>query len=173
MPAPKLPANLDRKFLTGKFIYPLADDTPTIASGYPLRNDGKTPHTGLDLAIPVGTTLYAPATGEVVRSDGSDAKGYGNQLRVWHEALGVTSVMGHCHELIAAVGQVVAQGQPVAISGGAKGAPGAGSSQGPHCHFEVQVGRSPRGGAKSTPVAQTLDPRDLIKKFRYAPPKTT
>ncbi len=91
-------------------------------------------HTGVDLAAPAGTPVFAAADG-VVAAVGSTAGGYGNYLVVAHGG-GLLSLYGH---LLAAT---VTQGQPVK-AGDVIGAEGStGFSTGPHLHFEVRLGDS-------------------------------
>lgn len=91
-------------------------------------------HTGVDLAAPPGTPVFAAADG-VVAAAGSTAGGYGNYVVVAHGG-GLLTLYGH---LLAAT---VTQGQPVK-AGDVIGAEGStGFSTGPHLHFEVRLGDS-------------------------------
>jgi murein DD-endopeptidase len=88
---------------------------------------------GIDFAMPVGTPLPACGAGTIrnVPEDGSGGNtvvidlGGGWQSHYLHLSRFTTN------------GLKVAQKDVVGWSGGAKGAPGAGSSTGPHCHWHL------------------------------------
>jgi murein DD-endopeptidase MepM/ murein hydrolase activator NlpD len=110
-------------------------------------------HKGLDIATPVGTPVGAAAAGTVF-SVGT-LPGYGNVVIIDH-GRGTMTRYGHLSKIEASVGQRVGQGDVIGLSGGAKGAPGAGDSTGPHLHFEVRRGGrpvDPRKGAFPTDTA--------------------
>lgn len=91
-------------------------------------------HPGLDIAAPEGTPIGASAPGRVVAA-GPDA-GYGN-LIVVDNGNGVTTRYGHCSQIYARIGEMVAAGQTIGAVGST------GRSTGPHLHFEVRVGDKP------------------------------
>lgn len=90
---------------------------------------------GTDYAVVVGTPVYAPFAGKVVRQI--------HPLSGWR--IGVLAPNGHdfwgfhLSGWVAATGAQVSEGQLIAYSGGAVGHPGAGSSTGPHLHAHVSV----------------------------------
>lgn len=88
-------------------------------------------HRGVDIAGPVGTPVYAAATGVVVRS-GWNSGGYGNLVDVRHPDGSMTRY-GHNSRLLVRAGQEVRQGQQIAEMGST------GYSTGPHLHFEVHL----------------------------------
>jgi len=92
-------------------------------------------HTGIDLAAPAGTPVLSAAAGIVVAAIGGTT-GYGNYVVVAH-ASGLATLYGHLETGLVAVGQTVAQGQPIGLEGST------GNSTGPHCHFEVRVDGQP------------------------------
>jgi murein DD-endopeptidase MepM/ murein hydrolase activator NlpD len=96
-------------------------------------------HQGNDFGTPVGTPVAAMSTGTVV-STGYES-GYGNQveIRYWD---GTVSLYAHLSEIKASVGDQVAPGQIVALSGNT------GHSTGPHLHLEIH----PNGGAPINPA---------------------
>ncbi len=94
-------------------------------------------HTGVDRAVPVGTAVKAPASGVVIEA--GTVPGYGNVIFIDHGG-GVVSRLAHLSKIGVVKGQLLTQGQQIGLSGGAKGAPGSGNSQGPHLHQEVRVG---------------------------------
>lgn len=144
--------------INGKYIEPIAG-IPDISGAYNEPRDDSF-HPGVDYKIASGTPLFASADGVIIRADGSDVGGYGNQLRIWHKHLNITSIYGHMSGFAVNVGDVVTIGQFVGSSGGRRGAVGAGSSKGAHLHFEVQVGRSVRGRTS------TLNPHQVIEKWK-------
>lgn len=87
------------------------------------------PHTGTDIAAPIGTPIHAAASGVVVFA-GKD-RVYGNLLVIDHGG-GMSTFYGHCSRLAARRGASVSRGQVIAYVGST------GWSTGPHVHFEVQ-----------------------------------
>jgi murein DD-endopeptidase MepM/ murein hydrolase activator NlpD len=85
-------------------------------------------HNGIDIAVPPGTPVKAIAAGKVIES--ASHGGYGNLVRVEHED-GSVSCYGHNSRLEVAVGERIAAGQTLALSGST------GRSTGPHLHFEL------------------------------------
>jgi murein DD-endopeptidase MepM/ murein hydrolase activator NlpD len=117
--------------------YPLGDKG-TVTSRYGKRW-GRS-HNGIDVAVPVGTSVRSIADGEVVRSDIRDVNGYGNFIIVKHNINGETlfSCYAHLSKRISDVGDKVKKGEEIGKSGGARGAVGSGMSTGPHLHFEIR-----------------------------------
>jgi murein DD-endopeptidase MepM/ murein hydrolase activator NlpD len=91
-------------------------------------------HRGIDYGVPVGTSVKAAADG-VVTETGLH-KQYGNYVIIKHGAK--STLYGHLSSIRTRTGAKVKAGQEVALSGGKKGAQGAGTSTGPHLHFEVR-----------------------------------
>lgn len=94
-------------------------------------------HSGMDIAVPQGSNIYAAASGYVAiaRFDGSSSYGY---IMIVHGD-GLASVYGHVSCVRVSVDQYVTRGQNIGCSGGMPGTPGAGSySTGPHLHFEIR-----------------------------------
>jgi len=89
-------------------------------------------HTGLDIAGPLGTPLYAARAGRVIRSQCGWNGGYGCYIIIDHGG-GIQTLYGHASKLYVSVGEQVAQGQSIAAMGST------GRSTGPHIHFEVRV----------------------------------
>lgn len=92
-------------------------------------------HAGIDIAVPTGTPVRAAGAGTV--SIAGWTGGYGNYVCV-DVAGGPTACGAHNSQLKVRVGQRVAQGQVIALSGNT------GNSTGPHVHFETRVGGVPR-----------------------------
>jgi murein DD-endopeptidase MepM/ murein hydrolase activator NlpD len=117
---------------TARFRWPV--DTPRVTSLFGTRW-GK-PHEGIDLVAPIGTPVYAADLGEVVYA-GNTVRGYGNMVVVKHQD-DLMTVYAHNSVLLVKVGDHVAGGQRVALSGQS------GRATGPHVHFEVRRGQTPR-----------------------------
>jgi len=98
-------------------------------------------HKGIDIAAPIGTPIFAAASGEVV-SAGWNSGGYGNLVKIRH-ADGSITLYAHNSKLFVANGQYVDQGQQISAMGST------GRSTGPHLHFEVHPG----GGSAVNPIA--------------------
>jgi murein DD-endopeptidase MepM/ murein hydrolase activator NlpD len=132
---------------TGRLLWPIPH--ATITQGF-----GPTPfvfeasyagfphfHTGIDLAVPLGTPVFAAADGVVVlarpMADGAGALvGYGNYVIVQHDA-GLKTLYGHLLTIGVREGDAVHRGQLVGLVGST------GNSTGPHTHFEVRIENSP------------------------------
>jgi len=91
-------------------------------------------HTGIDIAVPTGTPVHAAAAGTVVYSGWMS--GYGFLVAVDH-GNGLATAYAHNSSLLVRVGDHVAQGQVISLSGST------GHSTGPHVHFEVRVNGVP------------------------------
>lgn len=87
-------------------------------------------HTGVDLAGPTGTAIYAAADGIVEYSGWG--KGYGNTIVVNH-GNGTKTRYAHASKLYVGKGAQVKKGETIAAIGST------GRSTGPHVHFEVVV----------------------------------
>lgn len=89
-------------------------------------------HAGLDYATPVGTPLRAMSKGTVAFAGQQGAYGTKVEIRYWD---GTVSYYGHMSKTLVTMGQQVAKGQVVGLSGNT------GRSTGPHLHLEIH----PRG----------------------------
>ncbi|WP_306319935.1 MULTISPECIES: transglycosylase family protein [unclassified Streptomyces] len=116
------------------------------ALGTPYRAAGaswsKGYHTGVDFAVPTGTSVKAVTAGHVVSAGWGGAYGYEVVIR---HADGKYSQYGHLSALSVKSGQRVVAGQRIARSGST------GNSTGPHLHFEVRTG--PGFGSDVDPLA--------------------
>lgn len=94
-------------------------------------------HNGIDIAVPIGTSVKAVADGKVVEA--RRASGYGKFVVIEHKVNGkiVTSEYGHISRWTVNKGQIVSQGQTIALSGNE------GRSDGPHCHLTIREGKYP------------------------------
>ncbi len=89
------------------------------------------PHTGVDVAVPTGTPLAAPADGVVILAASAPFTLEGNLLIINH-GMGLSSVFLHLSRIDVKVGDAVKQGQIV----GAVGMTG--RATGPHMHWSLR-----------------------------------
>ncbi|MEG2455621.1 MAG: M23 family metallopeptidase [Oscillospiraceae bacterium] len=87
-------------------------------------------HSGLDIAVPYGTTISAADGGTV---SWSGYKGSYGKLIIIDHGGGKRTLYGHNSSLLVSTGDKVYQGQAIAKAGST------GRSTGTHCHFEVQL----------------------------------
>ena len=99
-------------------------------------------HSGIDMAGPTGTAIYATADG-VVKFAGRQS-GYGNLITLTHE-LGTETRFGHLSRIRVKQGQRVSQGDLIGDMGST------GRSTGPHLHYEVRMN------------GRAVDPMSFIK----------
>ncbi len=125
--------------ISSKYIKPL--DDYTISSPFGYREDpisgGNGVHTGIDLASAAGNRIKASNSGKVVKAEYSD--GYGYYVLLAHDD-GFNTLYAHCSELKCSAGDIVEQGDTVALVGST------GNSTGNHLHFEIR-----RNGVKLNP----------------------
>jgi murein DD-endopeptidase MepM/ murein hydrolase activator NlpD len=117
-------------------------------------------HDGLDVVIPIGTPVYAPASGVVEFAGGKG--GYGNAVMVKHDGSGYTTLYAHLSRFNVSVGQKVKRGDIIAYTGNS------GSSTGPHLHYEVQ---NADGSQKFNPmdfIAPSMTPSALKNAIKGA-----
>jgi murein DD-endopeptidase MepM/ murein hydrolase activator NlpD len=89
----------------------------------------KNPHYGVDVAVPVGTPVRAPADGAVSLAR-ADLYFTGGTLMLDH-GHGLSSIMVHLSKLMVKEGEAVTQGQVIALSGMT------GRATGPHLHWGI------------------------------------
>jgi len=131
--APNPPAS------TLDFIYPLSAEYPITEFGH--WDGGYGGHTGIDIAAPFGTEIYASASGKVVSADW--LSGYGNTVIIEHDN-GLQTLYAHCCELNVSEGDYVIQGEVIAYVGAS------GIADYNHLHFEVRRGE------------EILNPREIL-----------
>ncbi|KUL52641.1 peptidase [Streptomyces sp. NRRL F-4489] len=103
-------------------------------------------HSGQDFVVPSGTAVHAVHEGTVIKAGpngGGDGPAYGNAIVIKH-ANGVYTQYAHLSQIQVSVGQHVATGQQIALSGST------GNSTGPHLHFEVRTGPNYGSGIEPT-----------------------
>jgi murein DD-endopeptidase MepM/ murein hydrolase activator NlpD len=117
--------------------WPLPENT-RITSPFGMRNHptlGKAHmHTGVDLAVPVGTEVHVVAGGVVRRASEDDLNG---RVLIIDHGRGVTTAYCHNSELGVHVGQVLERGAVISLSGNT------GRSTGPHLHYQLELGHAP------------------------------
>ncbi|NJC71571.1 M23 family metallopeptidase [Planosporangium thailandense] len=99
-------------------------------------------HAGVDIAAPMGQSIYAAADGRVVRAGWNG--GYGNYTCISHgdyQGKDLSTCYGHQSAILVSVGQYVHRGQVIGRVGST------GASTGSHLHFEVR-----RDGAPENPL---------------------
>lgn len=123
-PAPESPVNIGSILA----IEPIAN--ARVSSTYGYRNlFGRTGfHSGIDLAAPTGTPIYATGDGVVTHSGWGS--GYGNYVEIDH-GNGYVTRYGHASRLYVSVGDYVNANQNIAAVGCT------GRCTGPHLHYEV------------------------------------
>jgi murein DD-endopeptidase MepM/ murein hydrolase activator NlpD len=104
---------------------------------------GSDMHQGLDMAAPIGTAVFAPASGLVLSADWS-GNGYGLMITIDH-GYGLTTRYAHLSEALVSAGDNVEKGDQIAKVGNT------GRSTGPHLHFETVLG------------GVTVDPMTFLK----------
>ena len=130
-----MPGAADRyeKGMSTPSHWPL-DEAGIVTRGLVSDADASEAHSGLDIAIPVGTPIRATGGGIVSRA-GQDPE-YGLFVMLEHEG-GYRSMYGHASRVVVEVGDTVAAGTVIALSGST------GRSTAPHLHFEIlHEGRS-------------------------------
>ncbi|MFC0588655.1 M23 family metallopeptidase [Novosphingobium aquiterrae] len=106
-----------------------------LTSGYGMRIHpvlgGRRAHKGIDLAMPMGTPVYA--TADAVVSKAERFSSYGLFISLEHGA-DIQTRYGHLSRIAVAAGQTVHKGDLIGYVGST------GRSTGPHLHYEVRVG---------------------------------
>lgn len=91
-------------------------------------------HTGIDIAAPVGTDVYAARGGIVAAA--SDNREYGKYIILRHSD-GFETVYAHLSEILVVLNERVASGMIIGKVGST------GMSTGPHLHFEIRRNGKP------------------------------
>lgn len=91
-------------------------------------------HSGVDLAAPVGSPVFATGPGMVISAGWNG--GYGLFVAIDHGG-GTQSRYGHLSSLSVANGQMVPAGTVIGYVGAT------GQATGPHLHYEIRIGGAP------------------------------
>lgn len=98
-------------------------------------------HKGIDFATQVGTEIRAYLNGTVQLA--GETEGYGYRIWIYHDlperANAIRSCYAHLSKINVIESQKVKQGEIIGLTGGMPGSLGAGSSTGPHLHFETRI----------------------------------
>jgi len=123
-------------------ILPMPKDRGQIISGFGLRFHPilkyRRMHTGIDIAAPKGTPIYATGDGVVI--DAGRESGYGICCQINH-GYGYQTLYGHMSKINVKPGQKVKRGEIIGLVGST------GLSKAPHVHYEVIL-----NGTKVNPV---------------------
>jgi murein DD-endopeptidase MepM/ murein hydrolase activator NlpD len=145
-------------------IWPLAGEVTQEFGANPDNGyNGPAGHSGIDVAGPYGTAIYAAADGVVIFAGTEYAAGvivgYGHLVVIQH-ASDVATLYGHLDHSVVQAGQFVHQGQLIAFEGSS------GASTGPHCHFEVRMKGTQVNPRPFLPIpdnpTQVAPPGDLV-----------
>lgn len=106
-----------------------------LTSDYGMRTHpvlgGRRAHSGVDLAAPTGTPIYATADGIVSRADRFSS--YGLYVSIEHGA-NLQTRFAHMSRIAVAQGDRIRKGDVIGYVGST------GRSTGPHLHYEVRIG---------------------------------
>ncbi len=131
IPGAKLNSSTLRNAMGDLFAYPLKRKF-RISSPFGWRADPFTNqrsfHTGIDMAVPKGTPIYASMSGKIAFVGWSNI--FGNYVIINHEN-GYQTLYAHMSKTLAHKGQWVSQGTRIGLVGTT------GYSTGPHLHFTV------------------------------------
>lgn len=118
----------DREDFATPFIWPVQGRISGVFGSQRILNgEPKAPHYGVDVAVPTGTAVVAPAGGVVALAE-RDFYFTGGTVIIDH-GHGLQSILVHLSKLLVKPGEVVKQGQIVAESGMT------GRATGPHLHW--------------------------------------
>lgn len=117
--------------ISGKFLWPST-------AGYRISQYFSWRHHAIDIAIPLGTPIFASDAGTIISAGW--LTGYGNQVVIDH-GNGLKTRYAHSSKLLVQKGQTIERGQMIALVGST------GRSTGPHIHFEVFV-----NGTRTNPL---------------------
>lgn len=120
----------DLEGFTEKFIWPCVGRISGVFGSQRILNgEAKQPHYGVDVAVPTGTPVYAPASGVISLAE-KDMYYTGGTLTIDH-GHGLASTFLHLSKLHVKLGQAVKQGQLIADAGAT------GRATGPHLDWRV------------------------------------
>ena len=116
-----------------RFVRPVPGDEPGTDFGARriINGHARAPHSGIDFAAPMGTTVVAANRGRVALSAEFFFPG---RLVILDHGLGLHTAYFHLETIAVTEGQLVARGEPLGTVGMT------GRVTGPHLHFGAQVG---------------------------------
>lgn len=121
------------KFYNSGFIWPVVGPISGVYGSQRILNgEPRSPHWGVDVAVPTGTPVVAPADGIVTLAH-PDMYFSGATLFLDH-GLGMVSAFLHLSEINVKVGDVVRQGDVIGKVGAS------GRATGPHLDWRINVG---------------------------------
>jgi murein DD-endopeptidase MepM/ murein hydrolase activator NlpD len=129
----------------GRIVAPVSGGTVTGAFG---EDRGDHAHSGMDIAVPTGTTVRAADCGTI--SVSGTESGYGEMVCIRH-AGETTTCYAHLSERDVSVNEYVQAGQKIGEVGCT------GSCTGPHVHFEVRTHGTATNPAPYLSGATTID----------------
>lgn len=131
-----------------------------ISSGFGYRTDpftGRmTGHHGLDFVGATKEKIISPSNGKVILA--GKFSDYGNAVVIDH-GFGITTRYGHLSEVKVKAGQIVKQGDLIALQGST------GRSTGPHLHYEVRYRNIPLNPRKFLEAGDTLFNDEKNQKY--------
>ena len=134
----------DPLFLKGGFSAPVEGPmTGVFGSQRILNGRSRSPHRGVDFAVPEGTLVVSPADG-IVTLAATGMYLMGNVLMIDH-GLGVQSIFIHLERILVREGDRIKKGEGIALAGKT------GRATGPHLHWGVSAG------------ATVVDPARVLK----------
>jgi hypothetical protein len=138
----------DREDFEGGFVWPVHGRISGRFGRQRIYNGTPgAPHSGLDIAVPIGTPVHAPAGG-IITLARPDLYLTGGTVLIDH-GFGLSSVLLHMSKLSVTVGQHVKRGQVIGYSGMT------GRATGPHVHWGVNW------------FNVRLDPLQLVRKRHH------
>jgi murein DD-endopeptidase MepM/ murein hydrolase activator NlpD len=139
--------------------------TPSSRKGSPFGERNNRPHLGNDYQVSAGTLILHLKYGKILRSGNINPDGWGNTIEIKNED---GDIVRYCHlsQIYVSAGDTIDANTIIGATGGDKGAPGAGNSEGAHLHFEYLKGNSnvdPSSGGLDNQTFKFLDPSDRDK----------
>lgn len=115
------------------FLWPAVGRVSTLFGSQRIYKNGEAGsyHSGIDIAVPVGTPVLAPADGVVILASDHPFTLEGNLLMLDH-GMGLSSALMHLSRIAVPVGARVKKGEIVAYSGMT------GRVTGPHLHWSLK-----------------------------------
>jgi murein DD-endopeptidase MepM/ murein hydrolase activator NlpD len=167
-PAPEAPAQgsgqtSDQNSDFYDFIWPIANLTANKVSarfGVNDRVHTTHKHRGIDIAVREGTNVMAIADGKIFETKYDSGRGL--YMYIDH-GNGFRAVYQHLSEVLVKAGDVVHQGQVIALSGNT------GSSTGAHLHLEVMKGVTDTYDDHRIPYADDGPAKEHVNPIEYLP----